>query len=145
MLTRSQVALLGVKNAIVIGDLRALYLLLWAGLSQRIHVEYYSLSLPTSHKVQDNHETNLLPSLLIWTLQNGSDNILAILELLITLGQSEPTSSDVNKFHNALYVEQDKRGFDSDYIEFIEALQNSATIQAWDQRASTGTLYFARK
>jgi hypothetical protein len=103
---------MGLETAITTGNMRVICLLLRTGLGEKLDVD-----------------------LLIWALQNTSNNRYAVIKFLIELRHVEGIGqrSDKDKFTLAMYQERDKAKQRGDVLtlEFLKSVEESEVFQEW--------------
>jgi hypothetical protein len=102
------VALSGLKTAICGGDVRAIHLLEWAGLIEKLDIDT-----------------------LTWALHNAGGNKLAVINQLLRLGFTALWDLDARQLGRALADIRDEAVAESDQekLDFVKAILNSATLQ----------------
>ena len=101
-------ALSGLKTAISAGDVRAIHLLEWAGLIEKLDIDT-----------------------MIWALHNAGGNKLAVINQLLRLGFTALWDLDARRLGRALADIRDEAVAESDQekLDFVKAILNSATLQ----------------
>jgi len=110
--TSGEVALDGLKIAITVGDVRAIHLLLWAGLLEKLDVE-----------------------ILTWAFRNAGGDRIATVNQILRFGLVYICEKDFQKIQRALTDMQDEAEQEGDKakFEFVKEIRNSKTVVSWAQ------------